>query len=116
MIPSIFTSQIIRGGQPVTVRRKSAGKYGEDGFYVPGEACEFTAIMSAQPMVGKEVLQLDEGDRVREHLKVYTTTDVRVDDRFTIDCKQYEIRKVDTWPNHRKAIAVLIDVKGPNVV
>ena len=80
-------------------------------------------IASIQPLSPYEVLQLPEGQRTKEIVKVYTTTGLRQTieqqnlkgDRIAYKGRLYEVRKVSSWETftdipHFKAVAVLVEV------
>jgi len=57
----------------------------------------FTARGNIQPLSGKEVLQLPEGDRTSENLWMYTATEIAVNDEITRLGKVYEARESQNW-------------------
>lgn len=61
---------ILRKGHPVGLNRYTPGAY-VDGKYDEGPTDNFTIIMSIQPLNGKEMLQLSEGQRTRNYVKGY---------------------------------------------
>jgi hypothetical protein len=83
--------------EPITVTRTAAGTY-VNGRYLPGDSQVFDAAGNIQPLNGKELLQLAEGDRQRQALKIYTTFAVENNDTVTrADGIQYETQAVEDW-------------------
>jgi hypothetical protein len=70
---------------------------------------------NAQPLNGKELLQLAEGDRKRQNLKLYTTTGLLPNDLVTIDSgKPFEVQNEENWTrqnrlNHYKLRIMRLD-------
>lgn len=86
-------------GQTTTITRKAAGSY-VDGRWVDGAATVYTAAGNVQPLNGRELLQLPEGDRNREYKKMYTAFAVQNDDVVTISGKTYQAQNVADWSDH----------------
>jgi len=94
----------------VTFKRKAPGKY-IDGLFVDGDETTFKCISaSTQPLTGFEILQLEEADRTKQILKVFTEFELQADDRMIRDGIEYEIQIVEDWGTHRKGRAVKVDV------
>ena len=72
---------------------------------------EFTAQCSFQPLTGRETLQLPEGDRIKSHVKIYTSFAIKRDDIVERDGESYEVQVVDKWGTYTKSIARLVDVE-----
>lgn len=66
----------------VTVKRKAAGSYIE-GVFTDGEETEIEITGSIQPLNGKELLVLSEGNRVKDTIKIYTDSELRTDKSST---------------------------------
>lgn len=94
-----------------------------DGHYIEGAETIFEIIASIQPLSSYEMLQLPEGQRTKEAVKVYTPTGLRQTiesqrvkgDRISYKGRLYEVQKVSAWENftdipHFKAIAVMVEV------
>lgn len=109
-------------GATFTVKRYAAGEY-IDGHYMPGAESLIEIIASIQPASPYEILQLPEGQRTKEAIKVYTTTGLRQTieaqevkgDRIAYKGRLYEVQKVSTWESftdipHFKAMAVMVEV------
>ena len=110
-IPQCHKTYIIDCGEEVKVKRREPGHYHE-GHYVPGDLAECGYMMSIQPLTGHEILQLEEGDRTREHVKAYSLDEIKVNDYLFYRCKCYEVQSVKQWEenHHYKAIARLVDI------
>ena len=95
---------IQRFGQSVTVTRYGAGS-NVNGDYVAGTATTFAVIMSVQPLSGRELLNLPEGQRTRNILKGYCATELytatqaesKKADVVTVGSKSYEVQFVEHW-------------------
>jgi hypothetical protein len=70
---------------------------------------------NAQPLTGNELLQLPEGDRQRQNMKLYTKTELQVNDLVTIDSgNAFEVQNVEDWTRqirlpHYKARIMRLD-------
>ena len=98
--------------ESVTLIRKATGSY-VDGHYVEGTASSYVIEANIQPLSGKEILQLPEADRTRESLKVFSTSEIRVNDTVTMSTKNYEVQKVADFSvysiPHYEAVMMLIE-------
>ena len=98
------TALITNFGQTVTVTRYAAGSY-VNGTYVSGAISTFSAIMSVQPMTGRELLNLPEAQRTRNIVKGYCPTQLytaqqsasKKADLVTVGTKTYEVQNVEHW-------------------
>jgi hypothetical protein len=83
--------------EPITVTRAEQGSYAS-GRFVAGDTQEYTAAGNIQPLNGKELLQLPEGNRQRQALKIYTAFALENNDTVTrADDVQYETQAVEDW-------------------
>jgi hypothetical protein len=102
---------IARFGKHVTLTRFSAGTY-SDGNFIDGSSTTSSIIMSCQPLNGRELLYLPEGQRTRQYLKAYTASEVRTTsqetsakaDQITYNGKQYEVQQVEYWESTGNSI------------
>jgi hypothetical protein len=99
--------------EAITVRRTAPGTY-VAGRYVPGSAQNVTVTANIQPLNGKELLQLAEGDRQRQALKVYTAFALENGDEVArADGNRFEVQAVEDWTvfaqPHYKARLVRIE-------
>lgn len=99
----------------VVTGAKSGGSLNDKGRWSDGATTSTEMRANVQPLSGKEVLQLSEGDRTRQTLKIYVDSPVLANDRITrnLDGLKYEVLKVDHWIfqniPHFKAIVALLD-------
>uniref|UniRef100_A0A6M3M0V9 Head-tail joining protein n=1 Tax=viral metagenome TaxID=1070528 RepID=A0A6M3M0V9_9ZZZZ len=111
---------MILGAQDVTLHRYGIGSRGTDGRFTRGAATVSTIQATVQPMNGKELSTLPEGDRTRRGIKLYTTTQLltadqdakRLSDRIIYQTETFEVRHVDQQPRvipHYRAYAVRLD-------
>jgi hypothetical protein len=83
--------------EAITITRMAAGTY-VAGRYVPGTDQDFDASANIQPLSGKELLQLPEGDREKEVKKIYTAFALQNGDGVTrADGIRYEVQAVEDW-------------------
>ena len=76
-----------------------------DGIYQDGATSTFDVIMSIQPLMGKEVEKLPEGERTRRYVKGYTTTrlyttkesESQKADRVAYDGTNFEVQAAERW-------------------
>lgn len=95
---------IARFGKPVTLKRYAAGS-NVNGYYVEGAISTSEIIMSVQPINGRELLYLPEGERTRQFLTGYTETLLQTAseetgiraDKITYNGKDYEVQRVEYW-------------------
>lgn len=86
------------------VRYDSDGAF-VDGTYVPGDTTESTIEMSVQPLSGKDLLNLPEGQRNRRLMKGYTAEELIVGeeatgqkaDRIEYNDTTFEVQTVERW-------------------
>jgi hypothetical protein len=122
---------ILVGAENITRRRFStAGAVrGADRRYVPGAASLTVISASVQPLRGREVETLPEGERHKDWQKVYTAADlVTADqhaggaggaaDQLDIGGITYEVRQVWPWRGvspipHFKAFVVRLQEVAP---
>lgn len=93
----------------LTVRRKDPGSY-VNGVWVEGtDVPDFTIKASWQPLNGKDLETLEEGERLRVVYKGYTETELFPADPLTQeegdiiegpDGKDYEVVNVEPWQNN----------------
>lgn len=83
--------------EAITVTRTAVGSY-VAGRYVPGSAQDMDAAGNIQPLTGKELLQLPEGERQRQAKKIYTAFALENGDVVTrADGIRYEVQAVEDW-------------------
>jgi hypothetical protein len=103
--------------EAITIKRYAEGTYDEYGNYTDGTETVITGEKgSIQPISGKEVLQVPEGDRFKQIYKLYTSYQVLVNDIIVrvSDSIEYEVKSVSNYASfgmlqHYKAILYLKD-------
>ena len=107
-------------GKNITVRRSStAGEY-VDGVFEPEATTTVVIFGSIQPLSGKELVRLAEGDRTRQRLKVYsadrslTSRDIVLTeaDVLIIDGEDFQVEVVEKWPDYYKLQVVKLNITG----
>lgn len=91
-------------GKLVTVTRYGTGQY-VDALYQTGATTTFTTKMSIQPLNGKDLLNLPEGQRTRNLMKAYASVQMytaeiaasKKADLVTTGGVTYEVQKVESW-------------------
>lgn len=96
------------------------------GIYVPGAPTDTVIQASVQPVNGKELQTLPEGERERDWLKVYTLATLKTTnqhdgtsaDHIIIDAITYQVRQVWGWRAaspipHFKAFIVRLQEVAP---
>lgn len=111
---------IRRLGTQVTVTRTVAGTYVK-GVHQPGESSSFGITASVQPASGRDLLRLEEGQRTRETITVFTPDDLRTTDeatgtpadRIEWQGSTYEVQVVENWTpgRFRKALAQRVEAR-----
>lgn len=108
-------ADIIRsmGGKPYQVTRSGGGEYVK-GEWVEIAQQTLQIVASIQPLSGREIERLPEGDRIRESKKGYFVEAVRPSSEITgaaadlvlIEGKQFQVYNVEPWPHYWKALLV----------
>lgn len=94
----ITTSGI--ANENITITRFTEGSW-DGGHYVPGISISLTGTANIQPLNGRDLLQLAEGDRLRESIKVFTEVVVEDDDELTRENGDvFELQNVKDWRDH----------------
>ncbi len=111
------TSCLIPIEDLVTKRQTNLGEFGDDGFPVKPFFDETCFKGNVQPITGFEILQVEEGDRTRQNLNIFTEFELKSDDIVVRKGIEYEVRTVEHWDiqvsnlSHFKARVVKVDVK-----
>lgn len=85
-----------------TVTRRAAGAY-VDGRYQPGATSTVEIVASVQPVTGRTLQDLPEGQRGEETRVVYTETEIRSHgpgiepDRITLDGETWICIRSERW-------------------
>ena len=110
-----------------TVNRLVAGTIDSDGFYTDGSTSSFTVSATIMRLSAKDMINLPEGQRTEQMVKIYTdavlntsniTTGIK-GDIVTYKGNTYEIISLENWDDfnasgieHYKYVAMKID---PNI-
>lgn len=90
----------------ITVHRKAASTLVNGIATEGGDASTFTALASVQPAAGRDLLRLDEGERTREVLAIWTAAALQTASQSghtaadVIDIPgrgSFEVQHVDNW-------------------
>lgn len=112
------TPRIIRNDELLSVVREGAIVY-VDGVPVKNEECKFQVRANVQPLGGKELLLVPEGDRFKEQYLVWAMNTnpphaiVKVNDRILRLGDWFQVQQVENWGSYVKARMMSIDV-GPH--
>lgn len=79
----------------VIVRKIETEPLYVNGLYVKPKDERIPAVGSVQPLNGRDLLLLPEGQRERESRKIYTTTELKTDDKIEFNDKLWEVSNVD---------------------
>ncbi len=90
--------------EAITVTRTAAGGY-VNGRYVAGTVQVFTTPRgNIQPLNGRELRKLSEGDREKDQQKIYTAFELKNSDVVTrADGTTYEVQAVKDWTGFHQA-------------
>jgi hypothetical protein len=102
-------SEIMRTDTTVTVVRDGAVQY-VDGKPVVARQTQFTVYGSIQPLVGRDLLLVPEGDRYREQYWIWTPNDLRINDRVIYCGANYQVQTVQSWRSYNQVRIMRIDV------
>jgi hypothetical protein len=94
--------------RPLTVQRKTAGTYEEDGLFVEGVESTLTIQASVQPATGKALQALPEAQRDLETYTLYTDTALNVAsqdagttaDIVSINGVGFVVQRKSPWQNN----------------
>ena len=99
----------------ITTGAKSEGSFDSKGRWSAGTTTSAPILVNAQPLNGKEIRQLKEGDRNKQTLKIYSDSAIPANAIVTrnVDSLKYEVLMRDHWIAqnipHYKAIVALVD-------
>lgn len=95
---------ITRWNLPYTVTRQTTARTFVKGREVPPATTQFEVQATIQPITGREVLKLPEGERSENQIKIYSATKLNVateagiaGDVITYDSDDFEIVAVENW-------------------
>lgn len=111
-----------RHGKDYTVTKITAdGSYsGTDGTFIPGSSATSTVRGSLQPATPDDLLSIPEGDRTKEAYRFYSViplqnadiAKLRKGDRVSVSSAPFEVKSVEHWPNHGKAVIVRVNTNA----
>jgi len=103
----------------VKIRRRADGFYNNRGYFQPGDPCDIEIKANVQSLSGREILQMPEGDRQKEHNWMYTTQKVLVNDVVCYKNEMYEVRSVADWTDfslaHYRSLIVRLEKQDETV-
>lgn len=105
-------SQILQKDEKLAVIREGCVKY-IDGKPVKSDISNFTIVGNVQPMNGRDLLLVPEGDRFKEQYWLYTTNPIQINDRILRCGVNFQTQSVEAWGTYAKARIMRVDV-GPN--
>lgn len=86
----------------INISRRAAGSIGSDGHTTEGAQSIFSNVaVDVQPIKGNEVLQLPEGDRKKENIWIFSSTQLLVDDMVTYKTIKYEVQTSEDWTDFK---------------
>lgn len=94
----MISSKLINNEILHVVRIMNNGEYDpKDGFPKKAIKKSFNIKANVQPLSGKELLQVEEGDRERNNFNVFTETKLTPDDIITRNGIEFEVRLAEDW-------------------
>lgn len=97
------------GGETVAVFRDGCVTY-TDGKPVKSPGEEYCATGSLQPMGGRDLLLVPEGDRYKEQLWFFTSFCLKLNDRVRRCGVNYQVQSVQDWSTFFQARLMRIDL------
>lgn len=96
-------------GESIRVERATGVQF-VDGKPVTTGSSSFYISASVQPISGKELAIMPEGDRMKTIVWVYTTWQIFPNDIFSYQGSKYQAQTSEAWAGHFKSKAFKIDV------
>ena len=115
MIPLQGPSQIITGDETLIVINEGRVVY-QDGKPVKADVTQFNLTCNVQPLDGRQLLLVPEGDRLKEQYWVFTNevdNPVRDNQRVLRQGIQFQIQESEQWGSYQAFRMMRIDT-GPN--
>lgn len=114
MIPLQGKSRIINFDETLKGVRDSS-ETSVNGKPVKGPPITFNFKGNVQPMGGRELLLVPEGDRFKEQYWIWTAapSPLKIEDTVVRNCINYEVQAVQNWGSYSQVRIMRIDV-GPN--
>src|SRR5258706_9312645 len=95
-------SQIINYDETLPVVREGCVTY-VDGKPRKSASTIHEVECNVQPLAGRELLLVPEGDRHKEQYWLWTADDIRVNDRVVRCGANYQVQVVQQWGSYRQA-------------
>lgn len=106
-------SQILNGDERLQVERDARpGVYSEGKLIQDGAPTQFTIRATIQPLNDRDLLLVPEGDRFKEQYWLYTSDDLRDNDRVIRQGANFAVQGTAEWGSYRRAKITRMDV-GP---
>lgn len=106
-------SKIMKCDETLQVSRDVGTKNFSDGKVVDvSKVIEFPAKGNVQPLNGRDLLMVPEGDRFKEQYYVFSHTPLLVEDTITRNGITFEVQSSEDWGSFCRVRMVRIDV-GP---
>lgn len=108
-------SQIMNHDEKLRVTRVGRTVY-IDGKPKHMDEISFECVCNVQPLNGRDLLLVPEGDRAREQYYVYSMQSTRalmVNDTVDFRGKHYQAQSVEDWGSYSRIRIMLIDI-GPD--
>lgn len=103
----------MRHGEPLDVLRETSGSDGNivyvDGKPVKRRGAVHRIKGSVQPLSGRDLMIVPEGDRLTEQYWVYTADDIQTNDKVRRLGAIFQVQDVKAWPSYRQARMMLVD-------
>lgn len=116
MYPLSGPSQIINGEgmETLTVTRDGAPTY-TDGKPVYPTPTTFDVVCNVQPVSGRDLLLVPEGDRFKEQYYIWSEQNempVEVNDRITREGVNFQVQSPEMWGSYKRVRIMRMDT-GP---
>lgn len=102
-------SQIITKDESVDVFRDGCVTY-VDGKPAKGEPEKFKVKGNFQPLSGRDLMMVPEGDRFKEQIWLYTADLMKINDRVVRCGVNYQAQTVNAWGSYSQVRLMRIDV------
>lgn len=104
------SSQIIDGDEVLSVYRQGPVTYA-DGKPVAKTETYLTITASVQPMDGRDLLLVPEGDRFKEQLVLFVRGEpLQINDRVLRAGVNYQVQSLESWGSYQQARIMRMDV------
>lgn len=85
-----------------------------NGYASAGAPTVATIRLCRQPITGKDLERLPEGDRTQDLISCWTDTEVRLADTLTIGAESYRVIHAELWANLGETYYKMIGVRYGN--